>query len=56
MPRGLGVEPPVRYFEKLAPDIGGITFRLGKVNLTLLFKTKNIKHVPFSQIFGYHKK
>ncbi len=26
---GQGVEPPVRVFEKLAPDIGGIKVRLG---------------------------
>ncbi len=28
MARGQGVETPVRYFEKLAPDVGGITLKV----------------------------
>jgi hypothetical protein len=33
-PGGQGVKPPVRVFENLAPDIGGIKVRLGYVSLT----------------------
>ncbi len=31
--RGQGVKPPVRADEKLAPVMGGIKVRLGKVSL-----------------------